>query len=454
MNYQFIKKPTFFLAVSVLVFSCFNVFIKPAAAVETGDLVKTSISDTVYYIGENGKRYVFPHRSVYETWYKDFSNVKTISLSELNIYPLADNMTVRPGTKLIKIQSDPSVYAVSPGGILHKIDSETRAVTLYGTDWAKRVIDVSDAFFVNYRIGTPIISDLHPDGTLIQYVVLPDTKFLIDNGKKRSFANEAAFNENGYWEENIITTTLNYNGGSEITAEEKELTSQLNTLVPEETPVKKEVAQITATANYTQIAANGQAKAVIAVTLKDNNGQVVTDASEPVTLSSDTSLGTTLSTYSAVPSAGIAQAILTAGYKTGTIEVVASLGSLSKTIQISVVSVELLQPGVTIMNDPSLVAPFKDSAGPNEEYTLTWTKIENVSIDYYIVEEATNSTFTEGLTQYTVNTNSIILKHSYPQTIKYFYRVKGVHNTVEGLWNNTLHADNGPVTHEVIGTDV
>ena len=57
---------------------------------------------------------------------------------------------------MIKLSTDPKTYAIAPGGILRWVTSEAVAVSLYGTDWATKVDDVSDAFFVNYSLGEPI----------------------------------------------------------------------------------------------------------------------------------------------------------------------------------------------------------------------------------------------------------------------------------------------------------
>ncbi len=443
MNHKFFKKSLPVSIIFVFLFLCFFVFLKPVAAIEAGDLVKITGNDAVYYIGENGQRYVFPQLNVYNSWYQDFSAVKTITLAELQTYAIGGNMTVRPGTKLIKIQSDPSVYAVSSGGFLHKIDSEARAVTLYGADWVKRVVDVSDAFFVNYTVNTPINSDQQPDGTLIRYEVLPNSIYLIQDGKKRLFASDDILAANGYVKDNVITTTLNYADGNPINEKEKLLSAPPNTLKAEETPKTVEVTQIFVTTDHDQIAANGQAKAIISATLKDNNGQVVTTASDQVIFMSN-NLGT-LSSTSAKPSGGIAQTIFTAGQKIGTAEITASVGNISKTINIDIVSVELIQPGQTMMYDPSNISPlYKDSAGSGEPYNLTWNKIEDV--DYYIVEESYMNNFNAEITPYTIptaNCSDTICSGTFVHTnntynsIKLYYRVKGVRNTVEGLWNNT-----------------
>lgn len=457
MNHQ-IKKLINLGVVFVLILNLFFLKAVNAQTLTAGDLVKIPDNTAVYYIGENSKRYVYPHFSIYNTWYKDFSSVKTITLAELQTYPIGGNITVRPGTKLIKIQSDPSVYAVSSGSLLHKIDSEARAITLYGADWAKKVVDVNDAFFTDYTVSAPINSDQQPDGTLIKYDVLPNNKYLIINGKKRLFKDDATFTLNGFSVENIITTTLNYPDGDQIIDKESALAAPVNTLIQLPTePVKKtEVAQIFVTTDHNQIAANAKAKAIIAVTLKDAKSQLVTDASDPVIFMSN-NLGT-LSSTSMAPTGGIAQVIFTAGQKIGTAEITVSLGSLNKTVTVDLVSEEIIQPGATILYDLSNISPlYKGSSGSGETYTLTWNKIADV--DYYIMEESAMTNFGE-VTKYdipTSNCNSTICHTDLVHTnagfnnIQFYYRVKAVRNTVEGFWNNT---ENGvTVDHIVTGTN-
>jgi plastocyanin len=54
---------------------------------------------------------------------------------------------------MIKINSDPKVYAVDENGELRWVMSEEIAIDLYGTSWNTMIDDVPDAFFGNYRIG-------------------------------------------------------------------------------------------------------------------------------------------------------------------------------------------------------------------------------------------------------------------------------------------------------------
>ncbi len=140
---------------------CFVLFLSVsrshAASITSGDLIKGS-TDAVYYYGQNAKRFVFPNAKTYFTWYADFTTVKTITADELASIPLGGNATYRPGVKLVKITTDPKVYAVSANGVLRWVKTEALAISLYGSDWSKKVDDIPDAFFVNYTVGADISS--------------------------------------------------------------------------------------------------------------------------------------------------------------------------------------------------------------------------------------------------------------------------------------------------------
>lgn len=126
-------------------------------AISPGDLVKCKSLSSLYYFAPDGKRYVFPNEKTYFTWYKDFSNVKTISDSRCGTLPLGrGNITYRPGVKMIKITTDPRTYAVEAGGILRHVTSEQLAQTFFGLNWKNKIDDVPDAFFTNYKVGTEI----------------------------------------------------------------------------------------------------------------------------------------------------------------------------------------------------------------------------------------------------------------------------------------------------------
>lgn len=133
----------------------------PAALFTPGNiqcvmLAKSPDSDSVFCLRADGTRRVFPTSAAYHTWFSDFSGVATVPTAQLAQYRLSSNITMKPGT-LIKIQTDPKVYVVSKvDGTLRWVKNEAKAVELYGQGWAGFVKDVSDAFFINYKIGYPV----------------------------------------------------------------------------------------------------------------------------------------------------------------------------------------------------------------------------------------------------------------------------------------------------------
>jgi len=195
--------------ITILSMSMLMVPVQVGAAAQAGDLIKMNGLSSVYYLGSDGKRYVFPNEATYFSWYSDFSGVVTISQSELEALPLGKNVTVRPGTKLVKITTNPSVYAVTPGGILVKVPDEATAKTLWGDNWAKRVVDVADAFFTNYTISSGMVSAAaYPAGSLVKFGTGADVFYIAADGKAQKIASEAAFLANGFKWSDIVTATI------------------------------------------------------------------------------------------------------------------------------------------------------------------------------------------------------------------------------------------------------
>jgi hypothetical protein len=122
----------------------------------SGSLIRIPLISSVYYCGADGKRYVFPNAQTYATWYKDFSAVQTITLEDMSKISLGGNVTYRPGIKLVKITTDPRVYAVDRNGMLRLMITPAIAAKYYGAAWNKNVADIPDTFFTNYKIGTSI----------------------------------------------------------------------------------------------------------------------------------------------------------------------------------------------------------------------------------------------------------------------------------------------------------
>ena len=193
-----------------------------AHAVGKGMLVKASGPAVYYKSADNGQRYVFPNEKTYFSWYRDFSGVVTISDAELAAIPIGGNVTIRPGTKLVKITTDPKVYAVTLGGMLHWVESEAIATQLYGASWAGRVVDVPDSFFVNYTIGSSVSTAVHPNGSLIKYAGSPDV-YVVWDGMKRHITSEAVMAANGFNGADVLDTAAAYPDGTDLTGRENML---------------------------------------------------------------------------------------------------------------------------------------------------------------------------------------------------------------------------------------
>jgi hypothetical protein len=210
-----------FLVIGVMVMTVFATMgmVTPnvEAAASAGDLIKMDGLSSVYYLGADGKRYVFPNTDTYMSWYSDFSGVVTIPASELQSYPLGGNVVMRPGTKLVKITTDPTVYAVEPNGTLRSIVSEANATALFGTNWNKRVVDVADAFFTNYTIGAPLTVGQVPAGSLVKTASSADV-YYYDGTNYRSIASEAAFHANRFQFGNVLTVSNAITAGGTVIA--------------------------------------------------------------------------------------------------------------------------------------------------------------------------------------------------------------------------------------------
>ncbi len=163
------------------------------AAPEVGSLIKlvsdnnsaTTVDAAVYYLADNGKRYVFPNEATYRTWYTDFLNVQEVTATELASLPIGGNVTYRPGTRLVKITTDPKVYVVEPAGVLRHLPDEVMAQTLFGANWMARVDDVPDAFFVNYSVGAALGVGEIPAGSLVRRLT-DGAMFVTEAGTRKS----------------------------------------------------------------------------------------------------------------------------------------------------------------------------------------------------------------------------------------------------------------------------
>lgn len=135
---------------------------------QPGDLIKIpddgdvkTLNDTaVYYYATNGKRYVFPNEKTYFTWYENFAPVKIIPIDQMSLVPIGGNVTYRPGTRMVKFQTDTKTYIVTRGGVLRWAKTEEVARGWFGNNWNQSIDDISEGFYINYKFGDPVNSPL------------------------------------------------------------------------------------------------------------------------------------------------------------------------------------------------------------------------------------------------------------------------------------------------------
>src|SRR5688572_3136138 len=115
-------------------FASFLLTNSPAlAAIEGRDILikSSSISPSVFYLAEGGQRYVFPDDMTFNSWFMDFSNVTEVTAEDLMSFPIAGNITYRPGINLVKFTTDSRVFATGAGGELRMV-SDAVAEAIYG----------------------------------------------------------------------------------------------------------------------------------------------------------------------------------------------------------------------------------------------------------------------------------------------------------------------------------
>lgn len=129
--------------------------------VAPGTFIRSSGFDTVYYVDGEGKRHPVWDRQTFFTWNDSWGDLVWVTDATLPTLALGDVLPPKPGVVLVKIQSDPRVYAVEEGvtrwlPILRELVSEEVAREMYGPFWAEFVIDVEPTLFSHYQTGDRI----------------------------------------------------------------------------------------------------------------------------------------------------------------------------------------------------------------------------------------------------------------------------------------------------------
>ena len=108
-----------------------------------------------YYIGADKKRYVFPNKGTYKSWFGDLKIKEIKTIKDVEEIQIGGNVTYRPGSKILKTESVFEMFFIAPGAVLRAI-TEDMAIEIYGNNWQDYIEEIENHYFTNYKIGKPI----------------------------------------------------------------------------------------------------------------------------------------------------------------------------------------------------------------------------------------------------------------------------------------------------------
>lgn len=194
------------------------------------NLVKLKRSPSVYYLDGQKSRHAFPNEITYRSWFgNDYTKVMTVSEEFLAKIPLGKNITLRPGKFLAKVPSDAKIYSVEEGGVLRHIENEGIAEYFYGKNWTRRLVDIPEVFFGDYRVGEEILSENDiPNSTV--YKIANESKYYWKRDDVLwQFSDAKAILENGYAHGDAIEGKRLYSVRSRpVRSKDQNISSPLN----------------------------------------------------------------------------------------------------------------------------------------------------------------------------------------------------------------------------------
>lgn len=118
-----------------------------------GDVIRGEHFSTIYLVTENMERRPFWNEQIFFTWGYTWSEVLWVTDATLPMMALGEPIMPKHGTVLVKIQSNPKVYAIEEGNVLRWLSDEETATVLYGDSWNQYIIDVEPTIFARFTFG-------------------------------------------------------------------------------------------------------------------------------------------------------------------------------------------------------------------------------------------------------------------------------------------------------------
>ncbi|PIR76137.1 MAG: hypothetical protein COU32_03770 [Candidatus Magasanikbacteria bacterium CG10_big_fil_rev_8_21_14_0_10_42_10] len=124
---------------------------EPVGQIPGGTVLQSDTSQ-LYYLGFDGQIHPFLHSSVFHSWFDSIAKAKIRVVSSLTLrqYQVGKPVCIRGGTWLVRFQNFSQLYAVEPGCRLFPLRSEVEARIVYGADWKKRLVVLSEFESVSY----------------------------------------------------------------------------------------------------------------------------------------------------------------------------------------------------------------------------------------------------------------------------------------------------------------
>lgn len=129
--------------------------IESISEVRAGQFVRSYGFPAVYLVEADMSRSVFWDTTTFFTWADSWDQVVWVSDATLPTLTLGGAVLPKAGVVLVKIQSDPKVYAIENDSDpeLRWVPTEEVATSIYGSAWADYVIDVDSTVLSSFEAG-------------------------------------------------------------------------------------------------------------------------------------------------------------------------------------------------------------------------------------------------------------------------------------------------------------